>query len=354
MSTILVTGGAGFIGANFVIAALRRSGTTVVNLDALTYAGHRASLKPVADDPNHIFVEGDICDHELVAALLRRHRPSVIMHFAAETHVDRSIEGPQAFIRTNIEGTFQLLECARRHFEALSPEQKAAFRFVHVSTDEVYGSCEAGGYFRETSPYAPNSPYAASKAASDHWVRAYHRTYGLPTIITHCSNNYGPLQFPEKLIPHMIFRALSGATLPVYGDGQQVRDWLHVDDHCHALEVIASRGLPGETYNIGGNNEIANLDLVRELCDILDERAPSQHPYASQITHVTDRPGHDRRYAIDATKMQAELGWRPQKTFSAGLRDTVDWYLANIDWCNAVTNGHYQFQRIGLVERSAA
>ena len=338
---ILVTGGAGFIGANFVLDWLAQVGEPVVNLDRLTYAGNLGNLAAVKDDRRHQFVRGDIGDRGLVANLLETHRPRAIVNFAAETHVDRSIHGPAAFIETNVVGTFALLDVARTHFAALSPTERAQFRFLHVSTDEVFGSLgpdEAG--FSETTAYAPNSPYSASKAAADHLVRAYHHTYDLPVLTTNCSNNYGPRQFPEKLIPLMIHNAVAGKPLPVYGDGGNVRDWLFVGDHCAAIRVVLERGRPGETYNVGGNAERTNLEVVETLCRILGEQKPGRD-YRKQIAFVKDRPGHDRRYAIDATKIGRELGWSPRETFDSGLAATVHWYLENSAWLAAVTSGEY-------------
>jgi dTDP-glucose 4,6-dehydratase len=342
---ILVTGGAGFIGANFVLDWIREVGTPVVNLDKLTYAGHLANLEALRGDPRHVFVRGDIGDVALVGRLLEQYRPWAIVNFAAESHVDRSIHGPADFIQTNVVGTFRLLEAARAYFESLEGAEREAFRFLHVSTDEVYGSLAPGEPpFRETNPYAPNSPYAASKAASDHLVRAYHHTYGLPTLTTNCSNNYGPFQFPEKLIPLCLHRALAGETLPLYGDGQQIRDWLYVADHCRAIRRVLEAGRVGETYNIGGRSERRNLEVVQTLCAILDELKPRPdgRSYAEQITFVRDRPGHDRRYAMDITKIERELGWRPAETFESGLRKTVRWYLDHPDWVECVTSGEYR------------
>jgi dTDP-glucose 4,6-dehydratase len=326
---LLVTGGAGFIGANFVLSTIAATGEAIVNLDKLTYAGNRGNLESLAGDARHTFVEGDICDRALLRRLLAEHRPRAIVHFAAESHVDRSIEGPAEFIQTNIVGTFSLLEEARTYWGALPGERRERFRFLHVSTDEVYGSLgPAEPAFRETNAYAPNSPYAASKAASDHLVRAYHHTYGLPVLTTNCSNNYGPLQYPEKLIPLMIASALAGKPLPVYGDGLNVRDWLYVLDHCDAIRAVLEKGRAGETYNIGGASEKTNIDLVKMLCSLLDEARPRKNGrYADLITMVKDRPGHDRRYAVDAAKIERELGWRPEESFETGLRKTVDWYL---------------------------
>ena len=339
---ILVTGGAGFIGANFVVDWLGQAAEPVVNLDKLTYAGNLGNLAALKDDPRHVFVRGDIADRVLVESLLREHRPRAIVNFAAESHVDRSIHGPAEFIATNVVGTFNLLESVRAHAATLAEAERAAFRFLHVSTDEVYGSLGPDDPpFSETTAYAPNSPYAASKAASDHLVRAYHHTYGLPVLTTNCSNNYGPRQFPEKLIPLMITNALAGKPLPVYGDGQNVRDWLYVGDHCAAIRAVLAAGRVGETYNVGGNAEMKNLDVVRTLCDILGELAPGRD-YAAQVVFVKDRLGHDRRYAIDATKIRRELGWTPAESFGSGLRRTVQWYLDNGAWLDAVTSGEYQ------------
>ena len=346
---ILVTGGAGFIGSNFVLDWFEQPAgekpRTLVNLDKLTYAGNPANLAALAGRAGYTFVHGDICDGELIGRLLREHRPSAIVHFAAESHVDRSITGPEAFLRTNIDGTFTLLQAARAYSETLAGEERARFRFLHVSTDEVYGTlAPEDPAFAETTAYAPNSPYAASKAASDHLVRAWHHTYGLPTLITNCSNNYGPLHFPEKLIPLIITHALAGKPLPVYGDGNQVRDWLYVRDHCSAIRAVLAGGRPGETYNVGGGNQRSNLEVVRTLCTLLDELRPDSAfaPHAQLIRFVTDRPGHDRRYAIDARKLEGELGWRAQESFESGLRKTVEWYLANPAWVDNVTSGAYQ------------
>ena len=341
---ILVTGGAGFIGSNFVLDWLAQSDEPVVNLDALTYAGNTENLRSLAGDPRHVFVHGDICDRALVERLLATHRPRAIVHFAAESHVDRSIHGPADFMRTNVDGTFTLLEAARSHWTSLDADAKAAFRFLHVSTDEVYGSLSAEDPpFRETDAYEPNSPYSASKAASDHLVRAWHHTFGLPVLTTNCSNNYGPFHFPEKLIPLMIVNALAGKPLPVYGDGRQVRDWLYVKDHCSAIREVLARGRVGETYNVGGWNEQPNIEIVHAVCTLLDELRPD--PAGSRarlITHVADRPGHDRRYAIDASKIERELGWRPAETFATGLRKTVRWYLEHADWVERVQTGAYR------------
>lgn len=341
---ILVTGGAGFIGSNFVLDWLAGNDETVVNLDKLTYAGNLNNLASVRDDARHLFVHGDIGDAELVASLLAQHKPRAIVHFAAESHVDRSIHGPAAFIATNVNGTFNLLESTRVYWSALPEEERAAFRFLHVSTDEVYGSlAPEDPPFTETTAYQPNSPYSASKAASDHLVRSYHHTYGLPTLTTNCSNNYGPYHFPEKLIPLIIANARAGKPLPIYGDGQQIRDWLYVGDHCAAIRRVLASGRPGETYNIGGWNEKANLDVVHVLCDILDALSPRPQggSYREQITYVADRPGHDRRYAIDARKIERELGWKPTETFETGIRKTVEWYLANEEWVRNVQSGDY-------------
>ncbi|OWQ49205.1 dTDP-glucose 4,6-dehydratase [Roseateles noduli] len=342
--TILVTGGAGFIGSNFVLDWFKSSDEPVVNLDALTYAGNLENLASLKDDPRHVFVQGDICDRTLIDQLLDTHRPRAIVHFAAESHVDRSIHGPGAFMRTNVEGTFTLLEAARAFWSALEGDAKTAFRFHHVSTDEVYGSLKAEDPpFAETNAYEPNSPYSASKAASDHLVRAWHHTYGLPVVTTNCSNNYGPYHFPEKLIPLMIVNALAGKPLPVYGDGQQIRDWLYVTDHCSGIRAVLAGGTLGETYNIGGWNEQANIDIVKTVCALLDELRPDPAgPYARLITYVKDRPGHDRRYAIDARKIERDLGWRPAETFETGIRKTVQWYLANEEWSSRVLSGAYR------------
>ena len=342
---ILVTGGAGFIGSNFVLDWLEHERSPVVNLDLLTYAGSRETLRTVAGDPRHTFVCGDIADRALVAGLLAEHRPRAIVHLAAESHVDRSIAGPESFLRTNVEGTFTLLEATRAFLHGCGAEERAAFRFLHVSTDEVYGSLAPDApAFTEQTPYAPNSPYAASKAASDLLVRAWQRTYGVPTLVTHCSNNYGPFQFPEKLIPLIVTEALAGASLPVYGDGEQVRDWLYVGDHTAALREVLAHGRLGETYNIGGGNQCSNLVVVHAICALLDELVPASpyRPHAQLIRFVTDRPGHDRRYAIDARKLNVELGWRPSQTFGAGLRRTVEWYLTHRDWVASIQTGAYR------------
>jgi len=341
---IFVTGGAGFVGSNFVLDWLALSDEAVLNLDALTYAGNLENFAVLGNDPRHVFVHGDICDRTLLDRLLAEHRPRALLHFAAESHVDRSIHDPTAFVRTNVEGSFTLLESARAHWSRLPDAERAAFRFLHVSTDEVYGSLAADApAFTEAHPYRPNSPYAASKAASDHLVRAWYHTYGLPVLTTHCSNNYGPLQFPEKLIPRMIVNALAAASLPSYGDGLNVRDWLHVKDHCSALRAVLDRGRPGESYNIGGRNERTNLQIVEAVCALLDELRPDPAgAYRRLMAHVADRPGHDRRYAIDAGKIERELGWRPAESFEGGMRKTVQWYLAHRDWVAHVQSGAYR------------
>lgn len=345
MVMILVTGGAGFIGANFVLDWLAAHDEPVVNLDKLTYAGNTETLASLEGDARHVFVKGDIGDSALVAALLARHQPRAIINFAAESHVDRSISSPEDFIQTNIVGTFRLLEAARSHYASLDDSSRAAFRFLHVSTDEVYGSlAPSDPAFSETHAYEPNSPYSASKAASDHLVRAYHHTYGLPVLTTNCSNNYGPYHFPEKLIPLMIVNALAGKPLPVYGDGQQIRDWLYVKDHCGAIRRVLEAGTPGEVYNVGGWNEKPNIDIVNTVCDLLDELHPRAdgRNYREQISYIKDRPGHDRRYAIDARKLERELGWKPAETFDSGIRKTVQWYLAHPDWVAHVQSGAYR------------
>ena len=345
-NTILVTGGAGFIGSNFVLTSKKAASAKLVNLDLLTYAGNPENLADLDDHPGYILVRGDICDAELVSSLLTNHRPRAVVHFAAESHVDRSIVSPEAFIRTNVHGTFVLLEQARAYWESLTPESRTGFRFLHVSTDEVYGTLGPDDPpFSETTPYAPNSPYAASKAGSDHLVRAYFHTFGLPVLTTNCSNNYGPFQFPEKLIPLMILNALDGKPLPVYGDGKNVRDWLFVEDHCAAIRTVLEKGRTGETYNVGGNSEKANIDVVTAICNLVDELSPeleSGMPRTSLITYVKDRPGHDRRYAIDATKIRRELGWQPAQDFESGLRRTVKWYLDNPAWIDSVRTGAYR------------
>jgi dTDP-glucose 4,6-dehydratase len=342
---IIVTGGAGFIGSNFILQWLATEGSPVINLDKLTYAGNLGNLESVSTNSRYTFVHGDIGDRPSVADLLQRYQPRAVVHFAAESHVDRSIHGPDDFVRTNVNGTFSLLEEVRAYWFALENEEKAAFRFLHVSTDEVYGSLGANDpAFSEATAYAPNSPYSATKAASDHLVRAYHHTYGLPTLTTNCSNNYGPFQFPEKLIPLVILNALNGKPLPVYGDGKNVRDWLFVEDHCDAIRTVLSKGRVGETYNVGGQNEKRNLEIVHTICSVLDELRPSDPvmPHSKLITFVQDRPGHDRRYAIDARKIESELGWRPKETFESGIRKTIDWYLANDPWIREVTSGNYR------------
>jgi len=351
---LLVTGGAGFIGANFVLQQLteRSDIERLVNLDLLTYAGNVASLRPVEKEARHIFVEGDIGDGELVARLLSEHAIDAVVNFAAESHVDRSIDGPEAFVQTNVVGTLRLLQAARAHWNQLAPEKKSAFRFLHVSTDEVYGSLRPQDpAFTEETPFAPNSPYAASKAGSDHLVRAFHHTYGLPVLTTNCSNNYGPLQFPEKLIPLMIQKALEGRPLPIYGDGQNIRDWLFVRDHTTAIRLVLDRGQTGETYNVGGLNEQPNMAVVDTLCGLLDELRPRPDgsSYATLKTFVPDRPGHDRRYAIDCAKITRELGWKPAESFATGLRKTVAWYLANQEWCTDITTGKYRQERLGVL-----
>jgi dTDP-glucose 4,6-dehydratase len=363
MRTLFVTGGAGFIGANFVRHALAHSSDTgvgrVVVFDKLTYAGNLGNLADVAGDPRFVFVQGDIADREQVRAAFAAHRPTAVLNFAAESHVDRSIDSPGEFVRTNISGTFELLEAARHLLAERPAEERAAFRFLHVSTDEVYGSLGADGFFRETTAYAPNSPYAASKAAADHLVRAYHHTFGLPTLITNCSNNYGPYQFPEKLIPLMILNALEGKPLPIYGDGKNVRDWLFVEDHCAGILRVLDRGVPGEKYNLGGNSERTNLEIVETLCALLEEERPARDNVALQArkvaaysalkTFVPDRPGHDRRYAIDAAKIGRELGWQPRHDFASGMRATVRWYLSHAEWCAEIQSGRYRRERLGLL-----
>jgi dTDP-glucose 4,6-dehydratase len=343
-NTILVTGGAGFIGSNFILRWMEREAASVLNLDKLTYAGNLHNLSSITSDRRYEFVEGDIADRSLLRSLLERRRPRSIVHFAAESHVDRSIRGPEDFIRTNIDGTFAMLEEARAYWGSLDGPDRADFRFLHVSTDEVYGSLGPDDPpFSETTPYAPNSPYAASKASSDHLVRAYHHTFGLPTLTTNCSNNYGRFQFPEKLIPLVTLNALNGKPLPVYGDGQNVRDWLYAEDHCEAIATVLHRGRVGQTYNIGGWNEKRNLEIVETICDIVDEMAGVRGaPRRSLITFVKDRPGHDRRYAMDASKIEKELGWRPKETFETGIGKTVQWYLKNDEWVRGVTTGSYR------------
>lgn len=350
---ILVTGGAGFIGSAVVRYLIAETQHTVINVDKLTYAGNLESLKDVVESPRYHFEHHDICDAAAMRAIFSRHAPDAVMHLAAESHVDRSIDGPAAFVHTNIIGTYILLEAARHYWNELDATRKGEFRFHHISTDEVYGDLEDDDFFRETTPYAPSSPYSATKASSDHLVRAWHRTYGLPVVVTNCSNNYGPYHFPEKLIPLMILNALHGKQLPVYGEGNQVRDWLFVEDHARALYRVMREGRIGETYNIGGHNERRNIDVVHKVCDLLEELAAERKPagvsrYRDLITHVKDRPGHDTRYAIDATKIKDELGWLPLETFDSGMRKTVQWYLANQDWWQAVLDGSYKLERIGL------
>lgn len=348
MKTLLVTGGAGFIGANFVLQTVA-AGHVVINLDKLTYAGNLDTLSSLEGNPKHVFVQGDIGDRALVARLLAQHKPDAVVNFAAESHVDRSIDGPAAFIETNVVGTLGLLESSRDYWRGLEGPAQEAFRFLHVSTDEVYGSLGPEGMFTETTPYAPNSPYSASKAASDHLVRAFHHTYGLPTLTTNCSNNYGPYQFPEKLIPLIFHKALAGDALPVYGDGRNVRDWLYVGDHCTAIQRVLEAGRVGETYNVGGNAERENIVVVKTICALLDEREPltDGRRRESLITFVKDRPGHDRRYAIDSSKLQKELGWSPSQTFESGIARTIDWYLANRAWAGRVLDGSYRMERLG-------
>jgi len=342
-NAIIVTGGAGFIGSNFIHRWIEMEDASVVNLDKLTYAGNPANLQAIAESPRYQFVHGDICDQELVRRLVVTHAPRAIVHFAAESHVDRSIHCPADFIRTNIEGTFKLLEEARRYCESLTPGERERFRFLHVSTDEVYGSLDLHDpAFCETTPYAPNSPYSASKAASDHLVRAWCHTYGLPALTTNCSNNYGPYQFPEKLIPLMILNALQGEALPIYGDGQNRRDWLYVVDHCDAIRAVLAKGLPGQTYNIGGQQEMSNIEVVNIICEVLDQLRPTAHSYGKLVQFVKDRPGHDRRYAMNISKIRQELGWEPGESFRSGIHKTVEWYLANPQWVSGVTSGSYR------------
>lgn len=350
--TILITGGAGFIGGWLVKQILAEEPRAqVVNLDKLTYAGNLESLGAVMQEPRHTFVQGDVADQQLVNELLVKTRPSAIVHLAAESHVDRSIDGPADFVQTNVVGTFTLLAAARDYWETLTASERQRFRFLHVSTDEVFGTLSATGKFREATPYAPRSPYSATKAAADHLVRAYHETYGLPTTITNCSNNFGPFQFPEKLIPLMTWNAVEGKPLPVYGDGQQIRDWLYVEDHCHALRMVLERGQPGETYNVGASCERSNLQVVQHVCRLVDELRPElpHVPTAKLIQHVADRPGHDRRYAIDASKLVREIGWKPRYNFDSALALTVRWYLENAEWVERVTSGKYERERLGLV-----
>ena len=352
--TLLITGGAGFIGSALIRHLIENTGYRVVNLDKLTYAGNLESLEPVSGDERYVFEKVDICDGAEVRRVFCEHQPSAIMHLAAESHVDRSIDGPADFIETNVTGTTVLLEAARAYWNDLAEGEKQQFRFHHISTDEVYGSLGPEGMFTESSPYQPNSPYSASKASSDHMVRAWYETYGLPVLITNCSNNYGPYQFPEKLVPLIILNALAGKPLPIYGRGDQIRDWLYVDDHARALLRVLEQGRIGETYNIGGHNEKTNLEVVKTLCGILDEKRPD-HPqgisrYEELITHVADRPGHDQRYAIDADKIERELGWVPEETFETGMVKTVDWYLENDSWCQRVLDGSYRGERLGVIE----
>lgn len=345
---LLITGGCGFIGSNLVRSYLRE-GCRVINLDKLTYAGNRSSLADLEDDPDYTFVHGDICDTELVRSVLAEYNPGAIIHLAAESHVDRSIDSPEEFIQTNIVGTFRLLSATLEYFRALDIEEQHQFSFLHVSTDEVFGSLGPEGYFTESTPYDPRSPYSASKASSDHLARAFHHTYGLPVLVTNCSNNYGPYQFPEKLIPLVINSAIRGKNLPVYGDGKNVRDWLYVEDHCEAIRLVLENGKPGETYNIGGNSEKTNMEIVQTLCNILDEMHPREDgiSYEKQITFVPDRPGHDRRYAIDASRIEQELGWKSKNTFASGIKRTVRWYLENQDWIENVLSGNYRMERLG-------
>jgi dTDP-glucose 4,6-dehydratase len=350
---VLVTGGAGFIGSAVVRHLVLEKGYEVLTVDKLTYAGTLASLRAVDGHPNHRFLRADICDREAIAAAFESFRPDRVMHLAAESHVDRSITGARTFVETNVLGSFTMLECARRHWEGLDPAARAVFRFLHVSTDEVYGSLGAEGLFSETTPYDPSSPYSASKAASDHLAKAWARTYGLPVVVSNCSNNYGPYHFPEKLIPLMILNALDGRPLPVYGGGTNVRDWLYVEDHARALDLIAERGRPGETYNVGGRNERANIDVVRTICALMDRYHPAGAPHDRLVTHVADRPGHDARYAIDAGKLERELGWRAQESFDSGIDKTVRWYLDNEWWWAPLREG-YDGHRLGLIEPKGA
>jgi len=353
--TLLVTGGAGFIGSNFVLGSVKSGFARIVTLDRLSYAGNLANLTSLEGDPRHTFVRGDICDGPLVRRLLCEHRPSAVVHFAAESHVDRSIDAPDAFVRTNVVGTFSLLDAARAYLAEAPAEERARFRFVHVSTDEVFGSLGADGHFREDSPYAPNSPYSASKAASDMFVRAYHHTYGVPTITTNCSNNYGPFQFPEKLVPLMILNCLERKPLPVYGSGQNVRDWLYVEDHCEGIRRALDVGKPGETYLFGGRSERTNLEMVHAICDVVDELTGKPRGTSRElITFVTDRPGHDLRYAVDPSKAELALGWTPSCNLSDGLRRTVGWYLENHAWCSEITSGRYRRERLGLGTSTAS
>ena len=347
MRTVLVTGGAGFIGSALVRHLVGQPGLRVVNVDKLTYAGNPESVAPVAEAENYVFEQVDICDADEVARLFDEYRPAGVYHLAAESHVDRSIDGPGAFVQTNVVGTFTLLDAARRYWQGLAEAEREAFRFLHVSTDEVYGTLGESDLFTEETPYAPNSPYSASKAGSDHLARAWFHTFGLPVVTTNCSNNYGPYQYPEKLIPVVILKALAGEPIPVYGTGENVRDWLYVQDHVEALQAVFEKGQPGEVYNVGGHNEKTNLDVVRGICAVLDETNPEGAPHADLVEFVADRPGHDWRYAIDAGKIGRELGWMPAETFETGLRKTVEWYLANGDWCDRVRDGSYRMERLG-------
>lgn len=347
---VLITGGAGFIGSAVSRAFIRDSEDHILVFDKLTYAGNLASLQPIAGDPRFSFLQGDVCDRAAVARALSEFQPDVVMHLAAESHVDRSIDGPAAFIETNLVGTFVLLEAALEYWRALPADRAKRFRFQHISTDEVFGSLGSEGLFREDTPYAPNSPYSASKAGSDHLVRAWGHTYGLPTVVTNCSNNYGPYHFPEKLIPLMIINAIEGKPLPVYGKGENVRDWLYVEDHAAALMLVARDGVPGESYNVGGRNEWRNIDVVHAICDLMNEFRPRAGGYRDLVAFVTDRPGHDLRYAIDSTKIERELGWRPAERFETGLRKTVQWYLENPDWWQAIRSGKYRGERLGVID----
>ncbi|MBT5242274.1 MAG: dTDP-glucose 4,6-dehydratase [Rhodospirillaceae bacterium] len=352
MTKVIVTGGAGFIGSALIRMLIKDVGVQVVNVDALTYASNLDSLTSVSNDDAYSFVQGNVCDEQSMSELFDAEQPDVIMHLAAESHVDRSIDGPAAFMETNIMGTYAMLEAARAYWSGLPSARKDAFRFHHISTDEAYGSLGEDGLFTETTPYAPNSPYSASKASSDHLVRAWHHTYGLPVVTTNCSNNYGPFQFPEKLIPLVILNGLERKALPVYGKGENVRDWLHVEDHVRALWLVVSKGRPGEVYNIGGEAERKNIDVVRGICDVLDELVNPNQPTQDLITYVTDRPGHDARYAMDTTKISQELGWQPQETFESGLRQTVQWYLDNRSWWDNIRSGQYSGERLGLSEKA--
>ncbi len=347
MKKILVTGGAGFIASALIRHFIKTTGYQILNLDKLTYAGNLESLNEVSDSDNYQFVQGDICDFELVTSLFNDFQPDAVMHLAAESHVDRSIDGPAEFIQTNIVGTYNLLNCAKTYWQSLNEDKQAAFRFQHISTDEVYGSLGADGLFEETTPYDPRSPYSASKAASDHLVMAWFHTYKLPVLLTNCSNNYGPYHFPEKLIPLIILNALDGKDLPVYGKGDNIRDWLYVDDHAKALAMVLEKGVPGETYNVGGNNERTNLEVVETICDILDELRPKEKAYREQIVFVKDRPGHDKRYAIDATKLKKQLGWQPEENFDTGIRRTIQWYLDNKWWWEPIREAKYSGERLG-------